>query len=273
MAPRASSPASPSAKGGASLPSRPAGRRVRKLFLVILVAVILVTVAGLSAFLLYSSPTSTVSIAVRNAADEDLVFSLTQDDRTQMSERPIDSGSTWRRDFRVAPGTYNFTVEYSFGGGSLFKSKIVKVGVYETKPVMFSLVNLKPIVTPLATLSVSPIADGEKVTIVSVNPTTHWSNVTIQLLQDRNVVEWQPTTEGLTSLPPPKTQALGSKNLAVSRVIWCNVTDILGNGILDVGDYFNLTWSSMYPPAATVCQVGLLFEPNLHAIASTSFNP
>jgi len=116
---------------------------------------------------------------------------------------------------------------------------------------------------PSAVMVSTDIDNGVKLTISSISKSVAWVNTAIVLFDQTDSGNWTPTGHGLTNPPGEsgaKTEELGS-NVLGSVTIWCNVTDLDGNGIVSPGDYFTLTTTSYSTFFSTTpCAVGLICE-------------
>jgi hypothetical protein len=126
-------------------------------------------------------------------------------------------------------------------------------------------------VTPVSSLTKSSIANGVKLTFAPFSQDTQWSDVTILLSDGTNTVTWSPLTADLAGAST-MTKAYGIRTLGALSV-YCNVTDLAGNGYINQGDYFTLkvdssqSWSS-----ATAYTVTIMHDPTAAEICHLSFN-
>lgn len=129
------------------------------------------------------------------------------------------------------------------------------------------------LMTPSAVMVSTDIDNGVKLTISSVSGHIHWWDAKIVLTDQTDMENWTPTDPGLTNLPGESgtiTEGLGS-NVLGSATIWCNVTDLDGNGIIDPGDFFTLTTSLSTFFFTTHCTAHLLYEPTGEYMCYVSF--
>ena len=115
-------------------------------------------------------------------------------------------------------------------------------------------------VTPYARLSSEMVPDGVMSTLVRVMTPIPWSKVAIMLEEGTNFVRWYPSTgeleNGANSTAYLGNQDIGSLNVS------CTVVDILGNGMLDEGDYFILnTWLGKSFSPSQNYTVRVVYEP------------
>ena len=123
---------------------------------------------------------------------------------------------------------------------------------------------------PVCTLAKSPVPNGVRFTFVSITQEPTWSDITIMLNDGSNLVDWSPSMTHLSEDPGALEQfvpvAFGS------MLVFCNVTDLGGNGLINGGDYFTLTTSSAitFSPSTTYT-VTIVYEPTAEAIGRLHF--
>jgi hypothetical protein len=126
---------------------------------------------------------------------------------------------------------------------------------------------------PISSITKSSITNGVKFTFGPINMDTPWSDVTI-LLQDHfgNTASWSPLTTdldgGMTVRKSFAVVALGS-----IPSVWCNITDLAGNGYWNQGDFVTFTTgsTSTFSPAVTYT-VTIMHDPSASEICHASFN-
>jgi len=131
----------------------------------------------------------------------------------------------------------------------------------------FGAPEVQPVTT---TLTYVPTTGGFKFTLGSLSTETEWDDFTIVLSDGSGSVSWTPYSSGLDGQSPAVLEfapiALGDLTL------FCNVTDLDGNGQADPGDYFTLTTGSIDHFSTEVSYTVLLVhEPTESLSASTSF--
>lgn len=94
-------------------------------------------------------------------------------------------------------------------------------------------------VPPLAVMMKSIVPSGVRFTFVSITLQTNWSEITFVLTEGVNQVSWEPTHMGLCG-GSVIGEVLGSKMLG-SLLVFCNVTDLAGNGHPNAADFVTLT--------------------------------
>jgi len=117
--------------------------------------------------------------------------------------------------------------------------------------------------TPAATYQKNTIANGQKITIVSITKTdVPWDDVKIQLSDGTNIVDWSPT-KAFQSTTAGKNYSVA--NPALPGLIVCLwVTDVSGNGFVSGTDYFTVfTYGGATGFASgTQYSAVLLYEPS-----------
>ncbi len=111
---------------------------------------------------------------------------------------------------------------------------------------------------------------GVKYEFVSPSKEVSWTDLSIQLNDGTNTVSWAPTKEDLdggTSV----TWAGGAKTLG-SLSVYCNITDLVGNGNVNGGDYFTFTTpSSPTFSVGTTYYVSIIYDVTADKIYDTTF--
>ncbi len=127
--------------------------------------------------------------------------------------------------------------------------------------------------TPTSSITKSSVTYGVKYTFAPMSKDTPWSDVTI-LLQDQsgNTATWSPATTDLdnatTAKKPFAAVALGS----ITNV-WCNITDLAGNGYVNQGDFVTFqTGSVSIFSSAITYTVTVMHDPSSAEICHASFN-
>jgi flagellin-like protein len=127
--------------------------------------------------------------------------------------------------------------------------------------------------TPTSSITKSSVTYGVKYTFAPMSKDTPWSDVTI-LLQDAsgNTATWSPVTtdldNGTTAKKPFTAVALGT----ITNV-WCNVTDLAGNGYVNQGDFVTFqTGSANTFSSAITYTVTIMHDPTSAEICHASFN-
>jgi hypothetical protein len=126
------------------------------------------------------------------------------------------------------------------------------------------------LVTAYVSLSRTSISYGSKITIGYISDATSWSDVRIGLMDSYSWVYWYPTTADLTGTPPAG-HSYGSQTLG-SLSVTLNVTDVAGNGWVDMGDYITI----QAPPSGfdyyTYYTLELTFEPLMGSMGDVWFS-
>lgn len=122
--------------------------------------------------------------------------------------------------------------------------------------------------TPTATLSDVHVIDGVRVIFVAVPENVSWSDLRILLTDGTDLVSWDNMTsedldDGLADLHSYGTVTLGTLDVTMTA------TDLIGNGLVDYGDYFALAAASFSPD--TVYEATVIYEPTDGTMASCTF--
>jgi flagellin-like protein len=97
--------------------------------------------------------------------------------------------------------------------------------------------------TPVvAILSTNAESYGYKVTLTNPTSEVRWGEVMIQLSDGVNTVTWLNfTTDDLVSATAPVVWKFGGSSSLGSLSVFLNVTDMTGNGRINMGDYLVFT--------------------------------
>lgn len=115
-------------------------------------------------------------------------------------------------------------------------------------------------VTPTATLSKTSTAYGYLLRFGPISSDAYWDDVTILLSDGSETCHWSPSSSYLAGGSLDK-QVVGEMSLG-ALTVYCNVTDLAGNGYVNMGDFFTLTTSSASPFSnATTYVVKLMYDP------------
>ena len=123
---------------------------------------------------------------------------------------------------------------------------------------------------PAAILSKATVTYGVKINIVAITQQTSWNNITILLTDGTNTVSWAPLTSDLDGGATVKYS--GAMKALGTVSVWCNITDLAGNGYANQGDFFTLTTGSDPTfSASTTYTATLLHDPTSSQIVNISF--
>jgi len=124
--------------------------------------------------------------------------------------------------------------------------------------------------TPQAALATQTVPWGQKLWVTSISSETSWSDVEVAISDDLETAFWNPLSSSLDDGATAVAE-LGQATLG-ALTLWCNVTDLEGNGAIDFGDSVTITTgSSLTFSADTTYTVWLLFEPTSLRITQISF--
>ena len=123
---------------------------------------------------------------------------------------------------------------------------------------------------PVSSLVSEPVQSGERITFVSISRATVWSDVTIVLSDGRDSIAWTPSTSELDN--GIETTAQYPVVMLGNISVFCNITDLAGNGRINGGDFFTLTTGSLNRfDAPGTYLVAVIYDPNGGPICSTVF--
>jgi flagellin-like protein len=112
---------------------------------------------------------------------------------------------------------------------------------------------------------------GVKYEFVAPSKTTSWDEITIQLSDGTSTVQWQPVKADLSSTSGTKIKAFTPVSLG-TLTVWCNITDLIGNGNLNGGDLFTFTTGSAAPFATSgTYTINIIYDPTSEKIYDTTF--
>jgi flagellin-like protein len=112
---------------------------------------------------------------------------------------------------------------------------------------------------------------GVKYEFVAISKDTSWDDISILLGDGTNSQVWHPVKANMTGTTTV-TKAQGSALLGSLRV-WCNLTDLVGNGNVNGGDYFTFTTGSVnaFSTSGTYT-ISILYDPTSEKIFDTTFS-
>ncbi len=101
---------------------------------------------------------------------------------------------------------------------------------------------------PAVSFTRTSVADGYKLTIVAISRVTSWDDVGIVLSDGVSTASWSPSsTDFIGNLNASSAEFWhGGIRYLDSLQIWTNVTDLVGNGNVDGGDYITITTGAPY---------------------------
>jgi hypothetical protein len=75
-----------------------------------------------------------------------------------------------------------------------------------------------------------------------------WDDIELdlELVHGNGSLAWFPASEVLTNTSGGQSRQFFTYQALQSVLVWCNVTDLKGNGQVDVGDYFTFTTGSSH---------------------------
>ena len=123
--------------------------------------------------------------------------------------------------------------------------------------------------TPTTSLSKESITSGWKFKFAPVSVDTQWSDVTVQLSDGTNTVQWIPATTDLDNGTTAKS-ILGSEDLD-GLTVFCNITDLAGNGYVNQGDFLAITTGGTAFSSATTYTVTIMHDPTAAEMCDMDF--
>ena len=125
--------------------------------------------------------------------------------------------------------------------------------------------------TPTSSLTKSTVTSGVKLTFAPVSVDTQWDDITILLSDGTDTTQWTPATASLDNTTTSKQLlALGTDALSLS--VYCNVTDLAGNGYVNQGDYFTLISGTGGPfSTATTYTATIMYDPSAGEMCHQTF--
>jgi hypothetical protein len=116
------------------------------------------------------------------------------------------------------------------------------------------------------------IENGVKFTFSGVSKPTIWSDISIQLVEGQQHLSWSPKSGALDGGYAMTYEGFKPVMLGSSLRIWCNVTDVQGNGYIDGGDFFAFTTGSSQPFIPyTLYTMTIIWEPAGAKMTSITF--
>ncbi len=123
--------------------------------------------------------------------------------------------------------------------------------------------------TPTTSLTKDSVTAGQKLTFAPVSVDTQWDDITILLSDGTDTVQWTPATanldDGVTTKEQCGDEALGS------LTVYCNVTDLTGNGYVNQGDYLVVTTGGTAFSTATTYTVSIIHAPSAGEMCQLNF--
>lgn len=122
-------------------------------------------------------------------------------------------------------------------------------------------------------LTVTHIPGGVKITLASMSKETPWTDVTILLTDPNGTAAWSPPTTDLDNGTTAKWNKIAlAANLGTLKVN-ISITDLVGNGFIDQGDYFNLTVGTGQTfSSATTYTMTMMHDPTSSVIFHLDFH-
>ena len=93
---------------------------------------------------------------------------------------------------------------------------------------------------PTAELQMTGTGTSRAFAIADLEGVLFWTDAMIVVLNISNQISWSPNTTELGS-GPMSIQELGDEIL-LDKHVYCSVTDLEGDGMVDNGDHFTIFW-------------------------------
>ncbi|HIJ17048.1 MAG TPA: hypothetical protein HA364_04640 [Thermoplasmata archaeon] len=132
-----------------------------------------------------------------------------------------------------------------------------------------------PLVWPELGLTMHDSA-GLTITVTDVTHDVDWSSAVVMLedLDGGVLWDWRPTQDGLTDPEGDViTLLLTSSNSLGNMTVYCTVTDISGNGCINIGDYIALMPIGGELDAESTYEVRFIYAPMDELMGSLKFQP
>jgi flagellin-like protein len=128
-------------------------------------------------------------------------------------------------------------------------------------------------IAPTLSISKEVASNGYKFKPTSPTEDVAWTDVIIQLTTPTAAAGWSNmTTADLTDTTPPGVWHYGSSTSVGGVMVWLNITDIGGNGYINSGDYFVVTYSGATGwTAGTIYTVTMVYDPSDEEMGHTTF--
>lgn len=125
--------------------------------------------------------------------------------------------------------------------------------------------------TPYLILTKTRVTSGFEFTFSPPTSETRWNDITIVLAEGGYETSWATHTNDLDD-GVATTAEYGPRTLG-ALTVYCNVTDIGGNGYLNGGDHFVLTTGGEMTFSTTISYyISIVFDPTNGMMCSYSFN-
>jgi len=123
--------------------------------------------------------------------------------------------------------------------------------------------------TPVTQITKSAVTGGCKFMFAPMSRDTQWDDVTILLADGVNTVAWYPPTIGLDS--GSSVEWVGAPQMLGALEVFLNVTDLAGNGHINMGDFFTLTVGGGAFSSSTTYTTTILYDPTAMSMCTVYF--
>ncbi|MCJ2532836.1 MAG: type IV pilin [Candidatus Thermoplasmatota archaeon] len=125
--------------------------------------------------------------------------------------------------------------------------------------------------TPTSSITKTTVSSGVKLTFAPVSVDTQWDDITILLSDGTNTIQWTPATANLDNTTTAKELLGTGTGLLGSLAVYCNVTDLAGNGYVNQGDYFTLISGGGSFSTATTYTATIIHAPSAGEMCHQTF--
>jgi hypothetical protein len=126
-----------------------------------------------------------------------------------------------------------------------------------------------PAQTPTAQMQKSSTSTGWRFTVAGITRDTQWGDVRPLLQNGTTTDSWTLTTHGLTG-SAGQTYNGGQQLIGGSTSVYLNVTDLVGNGFVNAGDYISLEPGIALSPSCAYTMT-LIYLPTGMEITHVTF--
>jgi len=113
---------------------------------------------------------------------------------------------------------------------------------------------------------------GVKYEFVAISKTTSWDDLSIQLSDGTSNAAWHPVKANFATGSTVTHSEATSPTVFGTLSVFCNVTDLVGNGNVNGGDYFTLqTYAAATFGTSTTYTISIIYDPTSEKIFDTTF--
>jgi flagellin-like protein len=123
--------------------------------------------------------------------------------------------------------------------------------------------------TPTMQVTKSSTSTGLRFTVAGITKDTQWGDMKVLLQNGTTTDSWTLTTAGLTGTAG-KTSNGGAQAIGGGKNVYMNVTDLVGNGFINGGDYIALEPGTAFSSASTYT-LTLIYVPTGSEMTHAAF--